>query len=1098
MTLLFALGWALGARAEQVRVAVAAPLVVGETNGVAGQAALWQSLVTTELSRQDLFAVVEREELSAAEREWALSLVAGVSGERDAGRPSWLGADLLVIGQLAVTNEACVLSVKVLDVALGAVEANFTESFALTNLQIQARAFAAQLRTPALRWMARRDIHTLVSVLDFELRSNLERNRWRERVLARRLRGFLQPQTGVLVMEREQIEQLLAETRLRRGGLAQGSNANTNGWANLQHYRLVSGSITETQPEGQPLTFRILITVRDLAANQEAQFEESIPVEKWDDGLARIEQRLWNEMAGRGRGDLTGDLREQHLAEARTLYDKAVKLTGIFPSASAFEQHRPSGMLAYTDHRAMFSDAFSFMGGETSPERRAKTLQAVQHLKAALLLDDTNPRLTLLLAQLLADKHANDPGFAVELAEEVGWRWPEYRLNAWGFVYAHTSGETQQKWLQRLVEEFPDSDYPRIASERKLEQFLNAHREEDRTAAVDALRPHLDRAITRERGDHLGGWVKRLFDLTQIKPHTAIQSENRHDLQTPENRARGTALLEEMLQQHPDKAIFLCHFWWHNWNFRTQSDTNSLYWLKRTADVAPLQTESWDSWLTGDEPRMELAKRLVSSNQFTEAIPYLEKIGPGHREPEKNLLLGRCRFETGDFEQALKRFRGLGPDHKQAAEWAEKCEKKLGLPLLQRPAKPFRAVTHHAEWISHNIELPQPMVTNSFPGGSTRPGARAHQSATPPMVTNRFPSGSTNQAPMQPPYIRAMAVDPEYVWLGLASRGIWDDFLLAGIESKPSGKAFALRQGGLIRWCRRTGETKIYTTTDGLPHPWVSTLAVSPGRLWVGTLGGGLGALNVRTDAWSVWTETNGLPMNMVRSLAIEGDTLWVGLGLFDRGGVAKLSLQTLEWRSMMPVDFPARTNAPLALLQSPNVPDSVKQALIVTDVPVTLVTAVASIENRLWCSVPAVPNRAHLFPSGTLVCDFNTNGWYRVGGDTPSSFVRLGERVWMSLGGAGLAHCDLRGGDWQRVPLADGLPFNPAAIAEWNGRLLLVGEGIAVLYPGKKQFVVLPFPTPGAAGLMAVHGDELYVVRGNQLLSLRLTPQLFSESNHR
>jgi len=1064
LPLLLVLWLACGARAEQMRVAVFAPLVVGETNGVAGHAALWQSLVTTELSRQDLFAVVEREELSAAEREWVLSLAAGESGARGAARSSWLGADWLVIGQLAITNELATLSLKVLDASLGAIEATATESFALTNLETQARAFAGHLRPAALRWMARRDIHTLVSVLDFELRSHLERNRWRERAIARRLRGFLQPQPGVLVMERVQIEQLLAETRLRRGGLAKAGNADTNGWANLRHYRLVSGSLTETQPEGQPLTFRILIRLKDLADNLETQFEESIPVEKWDDGLARIEQRLWNEMAGGSGGVPTGDLRGQRLAEARTLYDKAVKLTGIFPSASAFEQQRPSGMLAYSDLRGMFSDAYSFMGAETSPERRAKTLQAVQYLKAALLLEDDNPRLTLLLAQVLADKHVNDRELAVELAEEVGWRWPEYRRQAWGFVYEHTSGETRQKWLQRLVEEFPDSDYPRVAEELKLEKFLAEHRnDEDRTALVDALRPHLDRAIARERGDHLGGWVKRLFDLTQIKPHDPFYSESRHELQPPENRARGTALLEEMIQKHPDKAFFLCHFWWLNWNYRTRSDTNALHWLKRAADAAPLQAEKWESWLTGDAVRMELARRLISSNQFAEAIPYLEKIGPGHREPEKNLLLGRCWFETGDYERALKLFRDLGPDHKEAAEWAEKCEQKLGLPPFRWPPKPFHAVTNDAKWISYHIELPRPMMTN------------------------RFPSGSIFQTPMRSPGIRTMAVDRDYVWLGLVSHDAWSDHYLARLENLPREKALALRQGGLIRWSRRTGETKTYTTADGLPHPWVGTLAVSSGRLWVGTFGGGLGALEVCTEEWTVWTETNGLPMNMVRSLAIEGDTLWVGMGLFDRGGVAKLSLRTLEWRSMMPIDFPARTNAPPFVFQSPNVPNSVKQALIVTDVPVTLVTTVASIANRLWCSVPAVPNRAHLFPNGTLICDLSTNGWYRAGADTPGSFVRLGERIWMSLGRAGLAHCDLRGGDWQRVTRADGLPFDPGAIGEWNGRLLIVGEGLAVLDPAAKQFVVHPFPTPGAAGLMAIQGDDLYVVRGNQILALAL-----------
>jgi len=340
---------------------------------------------------------------------------------------------------------------------------------------------------------------------------------------------------------------------------------------------------------------------------------------------------------------------------------------------------------------------------------------------------------------------------------------------------------------------------------------------------------------------------------------------------------------------------------------------------------------------------------------------------------------------------------------------------------------------------------------------------------------------------MQPPYIRAIAADDDYVWVGLASRDIWGDFLLADIENRPSRKALALRQGGLVRWNRHTGETKTYMMTDGLPHPWVSTLAVSPDQLWVGTLGGGLGTLNVRTGEWTVWTETNGLPMNMVQALAIEGDTLWVGMGLFDRGGVAKLSLRTHEWRSMMPADFPAKTNASLSLLQSPNLPDYFKQALIVTDVPVTLVIAVAFIENRLWCSVPAVPNRAPFFPYGTLVCDLNTNGWYRASGETPGSFARLNGRVWMALGASGLASCDLKGGDWQRITPADGLPMPAGALAVWRDFLLVAAEGVMLFDPAGKMFHVLQCNEPGPTRALALAGNTVYLARDHRILRLEL-----------
>jgi hypothetical protein len=104
---------------------------------------------------------------------------------------------------------------------------------------------------------------------------------------------------------------------------------------------------------------------------------------------------------------------------------------------------------------------------------------------------------------------------------------------------------------------------------------------------------------------------------------------------------------------------------------------------------------------------------------------------------------------------------------------------------------------------------------------------------------------------------------------------------------------------------------------------------------------------------------------------------------------------------------------------------------------------------------------------------------------------------VWFSFGTAGLAHCRLNGGDWQRITRAEGLPFDPGTIQEWNERLLIVGEGLAVLSPAEKRFAVYPFPTPGAAVLMAVQGDDLYVVRGNQLLMLKLSELMMPDSSN-
>jgi|SRR5208283_80444 len=78
------------ASAEQVRVAVTAPVVVGETNSLGDQAALWQSLVVAELSRHDWVSLVDRDDLPLAAQEWALA-VATANGTNATLKPAWQG-----------------------------------------------------------------------------------------------------------------------------------------------------------------------------------------------------------------------------------------------------------------------------------------------------------------------------------------------------------------------------------------------------------------------------------------------------------------------------------------------------------------------------------------------------------------------------------------------------------------------------------------------------------------------------------------------------------------------------------------------------------------------------------------------------------------------------------------------------------------------------------------------------------------------------------------------------------------------------------------------------------------------------------------------
>ena len=444
----------------------------------------------------------------------------------------------------------------------------------------------------------------------------------------------------------------------------------------------------------------------------------------------------------------------------------------------------------------------------------------------------------------------------------------------------------------------------------------------------------------------------------------------------------------------------------------------------------------------------------MDRHEYKDALDYLEKINQQDLlEGDRNWMMARCYFELGNYQQALTVFQTYGRDNQEAAAWAARCEQKLGLPPPQEPIKfhAYQTVTNQANWQVVNLPLP--------------PQTKIH----------------------------AVAADADDLWLGLIPAILEQEVMLSHLEESRPGMELLNRQvasqGGLLRWNRATGETRLLTPADGLPHRWVWSLATTPEGLWVGTLGGGLGLLNHATDHWTFWTETNGLPLNFVRSLAADDKHLWVGMGNFNHGGVARLSLPSHEWRAFLPGDYPAKTNFPSPAILASAMPEYLKQPVVISYVPVTPVTSIQVVDGRVWCILPGRQTegrvwttssrgrtediRADFEPHGLVVLDRTADAWRLAGDDAPVSMARVNDRLWFSLGGAGLTSCSLTGTDWQRITPADGLPLSAGPLGEWLGRLLIVGDGLMVLDKEHKRFEVFPFPTPGAASLMAVAGNQ-------------------------
>jgi hypothetical protein len=1061
--------------AEQLRLVVVRPDIITESEKqttLTNSVALWQSLLAAELSRQSSVALLDREDLPKLAGE--LALMAG--NTTNLTIPSgWLGADCVVLTQWQRQGDTNRLAIKILDVEKGGIEKELNRDFTDDQMEAAAGELAKELRVIGLELLSRRQIHTTVSVLDFESQSRFERGRWQEHALTRELRAFLKQQPGVLVLEREDVEALLRETRLQRGGMASAGTGLTNSWSALRYYPLVSGTIDETQPEGAPLTLRIRTQVRDLGNGRTNEFTESFPVEQWAMGISNIEQRLKTVFLLEGNGGVDdGTSAPDRATEAMALANRALQLS-TWPEITNFKallQRCPHGLLSYYELEMLFSQRHNQM--ILSPHtawRQARILQACQYLKASILVDDQNPQIKLLLASLLGDSQVNEDQMAIELAEEVGWQYPEHRLVAWSYVYNHATGEQKERYLQLLIQFFPESDFARIPAQRDFEAFIQKHRtDSDLTALLDRLRPEMDRMLTEtQNGIALEGEVGRLFHITQVIEQSPDGRQATFKLQTPDNQVRGTNFLEEMISKHPSQAFFLCHFWSKCWDDYLQDDPQAWYWFKRAAEVTPpgkLTKGGNNNWW---DNRLKMVQRLMDRHEYKDALYYLEKIDQEDLlSGDRNLMIAHCLFELGDYQPALTAFRAFGPDNKETAEWAAKCEQKLGLPPLKSPPQihPYLAVTNKAVWRMADIQLP--------------PETKIH----------------------------AVAADVDYLWLGLIPPMLEQDMMLSHLEESQRGwemlERLMMMQGGLLRWNRASGETRLLTPDDGLPHRWVWSLAATPNGLWVGTLGGGLGRLNPGTGQWTVWTETNGLPLNFVRSLAADDEHLWVGMGDFNRGAVARLSIPTREWRIFLPGDYPAKTNFPSAMILSSAMPDYLKHPVVISYVPITPVTLIQVVEGLVWCVLPGRQTegrvwtttngrqteevRANFEPHGAVIFDRTVNAWRPAIDDAPTSIVRIKDRVWLSLGGGGLASCNLQGGDLQRITSAEGLPMPAGPLCEWQGRLLIAGDGLMVLDAEHKLFEVYPFPTPGDAGLLTVVGDQVYLVRGSQILWLDLS----------
>lgn len=1010
------------AQAEQLRIVVGKPEVVAagaSTNGPGELAVLWQSLLSVELCKRDLFAVVEREDLPLLLQEWELAAGRQKANDLASAKPGLVGADGLLIGRMSLQSNVCDLTLKLLSAEQGTVEKEWTESFPPGAMEEWVRALAAQLQSWALGCLARRDIHTLVSVLDFEDLSPFQRSRWQERALARRVRGFMMKQPGVLVLEREDVNLLFEETRLRRGGLTHSQPRATDRWAKLANYFLISGTLNESQPEGQPLAFHVVAHVKNLAGDRISPVEEDFPAAAAEKALAHLENRVGEIVLENARPSATPSAPvPDHAAEAMVLANKVVRLVDP-PHVKSLDFVREFGWELPPQFFGQTRHPF-----DNTPQRRATMLRTVQYLKTAQMLDEHNPLIKVLLSAVLADRQVNEKTLALELAEEIGWQFPEFQAGAWRFIFFNSTGAKSRSYRQLLMDRHAGSYEAKLAACSAMFEVIAAHQGDTNvTAGLTELRPFLEKAVAWARPTFLEAEVEGLWKFTQTTGRAKAERFRLHfELRDDANRAQGEQVLEALMAAHPQKAVYLSLHWAWWWDERTPRQDIGDRWRRRTIEESlKLAPDPAVIGLRVDPCRLTLAQRQMDQGRHKEALPLLEAVGNIHCAGQARFMIGQCAFALSDYARALKQFESLGPAHPDAGPWVRKCREKLGLPPAPGTARAYTVVTNTVKW-------------------------------------RRCP------CPLLPGVVSALKADgSEEAWIGLQHQHAGSEDGLMGLQSWPEGYAKALRQGGLIHWNRVTHRADYFKPGEGLPHPWITSLAVTAAKLCAGTLGGGVAILDKATGQWESWSETNGLPLNYVTSLDADGEDLWAAFGRANRGGVARYSFRARHWQSFLPGDYPGQTLPPTSCVQ-----------------------AVKVVAGRVWCSVPE---------QGTLVYQVNSNRWQRLPGGAFYVVDRVGDRLWFGHGSAGLASCNLAGDDWQEITPKDGLPMPPCILAEAAARLVIGTHGVMRLDPLRKEFEVFPldvppsFPGCPANSAMIVAGREVWLLHGQDGLRIMDLP---------
>ena len=819
-----------------------------------GVCALWNALLTERLSEFESIDILEREYLSAILKELELSLTDLSDPNSNLQVQQLLGVDYLILSELVVDKSTYTLSSRLVSVKDGSVEKDFNIKIDVNDIYEQVNNIAVEIKRSAINYFNTSNITHLIAIADFENKSPLSRNDWMETSIPRKLRRALKGLPGVRILEREEVDLLLKEVRLSKGGFVQKAKDTLEKNANCKRRFLITGSYDEYQPLDQKARLEFSVNLSDIDSQRHSIFKKDFRISKFHDGLKDLEDSLIKQIFSQDKGNITKVSRPdrgRNIYEAKVNFDKALRLMG-------YNSLKDLQALGHTTGWTISSYTYFSQTGhpwDKSPIRRANILRAVRYLKTSIMLNNNDPYAKELLAVLLVDRQISDASLALELAQEIAARYPGsgHESGALHFLLGLLGPVKGRPYFDLLLEKYPAS-YAAQSAISKTTLSLVSQKDTPLIKKIERNKELMQKALQWQTSRHFVEiQMQTWFKLTQ---------------NSAKYRDFGEDFVEKMIQDYAQAAIRICTFWAYQWDYVKKNSEKTIYWCRRGLALFEdnenlnKQFEFENNYL-----RFMLGRNLFEQKQYESAVVVLKEFEHLHFSKRARFFRSVCLFKLGRYEEALAGFESLGRFNTDgsAVEWAQKTRARLGTVVN----------------VSHTE------------------GAEAW---------------ITPEIPLRGRYISALASDGENIWIGAihpAATLFGEGHNLIMLEKAPEHLQKAKQTGGLFRYNTRTEQTTQFEVGKEISGSWITDVHIQGERVWVGTYGEGLDVYDKETDSWSNLSEKDGLPSNYVRSLDSDEAYLWIGTGRYGKGAAARLDLKTNELHTFLPRDYQLQQPVP-------------------------------------------------------------------------------------------------------------------------------------------------------------------------------------------